>query len=317
VAAVGVVVLAGCSGSEDTQLPEPSETSDSSSSTGTVTALTTTPAPDPDGLAGAWVQMWDGAELLVTDSSAAERQITEVATGAVYEQLDVIYNPTVEGADPSTPRVFDNNPYVTMQPDGTAVVDDCLFETPRAGNQSIWYRGTASMVDGSWRIDSLEVVNQIGCVPRPVADGAIQGYEDYFDAQVAFWDPPDPDHSLLEETTAEPQLSFIRDLLIEHRAEGLALRGRQISHPEIIEVRSAAEVVILDCHELDPEQGLFEMSTGRRVEGVTETEKGDLGLQSAVMLLGEEATWKLSDLQGRDKVDCDLPPTPQGLPVVG
>jgi hypothetical protein len=265
----------------------------------------------------AWVQMWDGVELIVTDPDRAREQVTEVAAVEVYEQLVNLYDPTVEGGNPSTPRTFDNNAVLSGETANTAVIDDCVFESPRAGNQTLWYRGTVSVAGGgSPRIDSLEVVNPIGCVPQELADAAIGAYEGFLDAEVAFWDPADPDHPLVEQTMTDPQLSFIRGLLVEHRADGLVLRGRPVTHPEIIEVRSPDEVVILDCHELDPAQGLFDRDTGARVAGVEEAAAGDLGLQSAVMLRSEEGAWKVSDLQGRDKVDCDFAPTPQGLPSV-
>jgi hypothetical protein len=261
--------------------------------------------------------MWGGVELVVTNPDAAEGAITAVATDAVFDQLVRIYNPTVDGqSDLSTPRTFENNPVVAESSEGVVTIDDCLFETPRAGNRTIWYRGTATFTEGQWQIDGLEVVNHIGCVPAGIAEAAIQGYEDYWDARLVFWDPPDPDHPLVAETLVEPQLSFIRDLLVEHRDRGVALRGRQTSHPEIIEVRSATDVAILDCHDQDPERGVFDLETGERLDDIAPIDEGQRDLHSAVMLL-EGGRWKVSDVQGRSKVDCDYAPTPQGLPVVG
>jgi hypothetical protein len=204
---------------------------------------------------------------------------------------------------------------VEEQADGSAVIDDCLFESPRAGNQTVWYRGSASLHEGSWRVESLDVVNQVGCVPEAVADAALAGYDAYWDARLEFWDPADPDHPLVAETLTGPQLELVRRLLADHQERGLALRGRHTSHYEIIEVRSQAEVVVRDCVDQDPGRGLFVIESGERLDDVAPIEEGQRDFLSAVVVF-EEGRWKVSDVQDRAKTACEYPPSPQGLPVV-
>ncbi|MCP3858925.1 MAG: hypothetical protein GY704_04675, partial [Phycisphaeraceae bacterium] len=111
------------------------------------------------------------------------------------------------------------------------------------------------------------------------------------------------------------QLELINGLLTDHADRGLALRGRATTHPEIIEVRSATEVAILDCSDQDPGRGLFVVETGERLSDIPAVRDGQRDLTSAVMLL-ENGVWKVSDVQGQADVSCDMAPTPQGLPVV-
>lgn len=314
-------LLAACSSSDD-RIAEPTADAVPTSEPTTVptsTEPTSTPAPtaapDPAGATEAWLQLWTGAEKLVTDPDAASEEMLAVASPGVVDQLATIYNPTVASDAASTPRTFDNNPVAEVQADGTVAISDCIFESPKAGNATIWYSGEAAAVDGVWTISSVTLNSEIGCVPATIAADAIAGYEAYWDARVEFWDPADPSNPLVGQTMTGAQLDLIAGLLADHANRGLALRGRATTHPEIIEVRSATEVAILDCSEQDPGRGLFVIETGERLDDIPAVRDGQLDLTSAVMVL-EDGAWKVSDVQGQADVSCDTAPTPQGLPVV-
>ena len=130
-----------------------------------------------------------------------------------------------------------------------------------------------------------------------------------------FWDPANPDSPLISEVLAEPQKGLIVGLLADHQARGVALRGRPTIHPEVIEVRSPTEVVILSCLEPATEYGLYDIDTGDRLDDVPPVRDGQRNLESAVMVF-ENGRWKVSDLQGQVDFACDFAPTDRGLPSV-
>jgi len=318
-----VVTACSSGGADNNAVADPTASVDLPEATGTPTTSasavppTTEPAiaVDPTGAIEAWLTLWQGAEEIVTDPESAESTIGAVAVDSVFDQLDTIYNPSVASSVGNSSRIFDNNPVATEQADGSVAIEDCMFETPKVGNATIWYSGIVRATDGQWRVESLALTSEIGCVPSALAEAAIDGYEAYWDARVLFWDPANPDHPLVRETLSGGQLDLIETLLADHAARGLALRGRAEGNPEVIEVRSPREVAILDCMAQDTARGLFDVATGARLGDVPPVVEGQLDLTSAVMIL-EDGLWKVSDIQGQVDVSCDMAPTPQGLPVV-
>lgn len=303
------------SAAPQTTLAAEASTSEARTETTTTTTAGPTQAPDPIGATRAWLAMWDGVETVVTDPIAAEQRVTEVATAAVFTQLNTIYNPSVGSGVGNSPRAFDNNPIVTQQDDGSVRIQDCIFETPKIGNATILYSGTVRATDGNWQVDSVSLTSEIGCVPSAVEQAVVDGYEAYWDARVSFWDPANPDDPLVGETVTGGQLDLLQTLLADHAARGLALRGRAEDHPEVIKVRSPTEVVVLDCKFQDSGRGLFVTATGERLPDIAPVREGQRDLTSAVMV-AVDGVWKVSDIQGQADVSCDTAPTSQGLPVV-
>jgi len=309
------VISNATSTTPETTLATDAPTTKSTTSTATTTTTEPATAPDPAGATSAWLAMWDGVEMVVTDPIAAEQAVTQVATAAVFAQLNTIYNPSVDSGVGNSTRTFDNNPTATQQDDGSVLIQDCMFETPKIGNATILYSGTVLETDGIWKVESVSLTSEIGCVPSAVEQAVIDGYEAYWDARVSFWDPANPDDPLVEETVTGRQLDLLQKLLADHAARGLALRGRAEDHPEVIEVRSPTEVVILDCKFQDPGRGLFVTATGDRLPDIAPVRDGQRDLTSAVMV-AVDGVWKVSDIQGQADVSCDTAPTSQGLPVV-
>jgi hypothetical protein len=148
-----------------------------------------------------------------------------------------------------------------------------------------------------------------------MADAAIAGYDAYYEAEAEFWDPPDPDSPLVDRVLAEPQKSFIVGLLAQHRTRGVALRGQPTTHPEVIEVQSSIQLVILSCSEPASDYGLYDLGSGERLPDEPLVRDGQRDLQSAVMVF-EHGTWKVSDFQGQVDFSCEFAPTDRGLPSV-
>jgi len=261
--------------------------------------------------------MWEGTELVVSDPAAAREQITAVATDEVFELLDTLFNPDVagDGAVEASPRVFSNHPVIVDTGDGSVAINDCINVTPLETAPFAWYSGAARFDGDAWRIEQVSPEVLSGCVPAVLADEAIAAYEAHWDARTVFWDPADPQHPLVEETTTGTQLELIRGLLVDHQERGLILRGRAETHPEVVQIASATELTILDCMAQDPDRGVYDAATGERTEDIAPIGDGQRDLRSTVMVL-EHGAWKVSDIQGQANVTCDTAPTVQGLPAV-
>jgi hypothetical protein len=197
-----------------------------------------------------------------------------------------------------------------------AIVEDCVLLAPSFTDAvGVWHQADLTRTGQGWIVDAVRIPRAGGCVPKTMADAAIGGYEAYYEAEAEFWDPADPDSQLIDDVLAEPQRSFILNLLEEHEAQGVALRGQPTTHPEVIEVRSPTELVILSCSEPDPDYGLYDVDTGERLPDEPPVRDGQRDLQSAVMVL-EGGTWKVSDLQGQVDFACEFAPTDRALPSV-
>ena len=103
--------------------------------------------------------------------------------------------------------------------------------------------------------------------------------------------------------------------LADHQARGVALRGRPVLHPEMVEVRSPTELVILSCSEPASDYGVYDIDSGERLPDEPPVREGQRDLQSAVMVI-EDDLWKVSDLQGQVDFACEFAPTDRGLPSI-
>jgi hypothetical protein len=197
-----------------------------------------------------------------------------------------------------------------------ASVEDCVLLSPSfTDTVGVWYQADLVRAGPGWVVEAVRIPSGGGCVPGEMADAAIAGYDAYYQAQAEFWDPPDPDSPLVDQVLTEPQRSFIVGLLDQHQTQGVALRGQPTTHPEIIEVQSPTELVVLDCFEPALGFGLYDLETGERIPGDTPVRDGQRNLRSAVMVL-EDDLWKVSDLQGQVDFSCEFAPTERGLPSV-
>lgn len=208
------------------------------------------------------------------------------------------------------------HPTVTTVESDLATVEDCVLLEPSFTDATgVWYLANLARTEAGWSVESLRIPTGGGCVPEEMAVAALAGYRAYYDAQANFWDPPSPDSPLLDEVLAEPQKGFVVQLLEAHLDRGVALRGQPTTHPEVIEVRSPTEAVILDCLEPSLDFGLYDLATGERLPDEPEVLEGQTNLRSAVMVFLNEG-WKVSDLQGQVDFECEFAPTERGLPSV-
>ncbi|MDH3571621.1 MAG: hypothetical protein OER89_15730, partial [Gemmatimonadota bacterium] len=232
--------------------------------------------------------------------------LAELATPEVAERL--IFTLQETG---SARRTVTNMPVVgEPAADGSMEINDCLLlQPPVTAVQANWYSGVADVGDdGLLRLTALEPESLTGCVPAAIADAVLVDYEDYWDAAVEYWVPADADHPRLAETATGAHYDLIFELLVDHEARGLELRGRPETHPEVFEYRSPTEVVIVDCQLTDPERGLFVTATGERLPDVAPIVPGQRDARQVTLLL-EDGRWKVSDRQAQVDFECQFAPS--------
>lgn len=165
-------------------------------------------------------------------------------------------------------------------------------------------------------ITEISVINLEPCVPRSIADAAIDGYQDFWDSFDTIFDPATSDPELLAETTTGGYRSFATGLIDDFRRDGQILRGQPTTAPEFFEIASVTELVIVDCQDVNPELGVYVAATGERTDIVPPIEEGELDLQQATMVV-EGGIWKIEDLQGAGDVECRTTNRPQTLTIAG
>ena len=325
VALAALLFLGACTsngaGDSTTTLSIPQSTSSStdppstSTSTSTSTAVSTTLPPTQDVI-DAWSAYWDAwAEVRASDDLDPAPLNALASVDVVEGALTLFERQRTSGLGAVQTEVSLHATVTDSDPD-KASIEDCVLLSPSFTNAvGVWYQADLSRTDQGWVVAAVRIPSGGGCVPEEMAEAAITGYEAYYEAQAEFWDPPDPDNSLLDQVLLEPQKSFIVDLVKEHQAQGVALRGSPATHPEVIEVRSPTELVILDCFEPAPDFGLYDVDTGERIPGDVPVREGQRNLRSAVMVL-DEGRWKVSDFQGQVDFACEFAPTERGLPSV-
>lgn len=257
----------------------------------------------------AWVTVWASDDL---DPGPLEPVAApDVVTGviALFERQRSSGSGPVQTEIALHPKVTDSGP-------DRATLEDCVLLVPSFTDAvGVWYQADLTRTGEDWIVEAIRITTTGGCVPADVADAAIAAYQAYYAALPEFWDPPDPQHPLIMEVLAEPRLSNVVDLLEEHEARGVSFRSRPNTHPEVIEVRSATELVILDCYEPDSTDGFYDLATGERLPDPPPVRVGQRNIRSVVMVL-QEGKWKSSDFQGQVDFTCEFAPTERGLPSV-
>jgi hypothetical protein len=267
-------------------------------------------------LAAAWSSYWQAWATVRASDDLDPGPLEAVASADVVDGAISLFELQRSSGQAPVETDFELHPVIeTVEPD-RATVEDCVLLTPSFTEAvGVWHEADFVRTDQGWIVDEIRIRSAGGCVPKEMADAAISGYEAYYEAEAEFWDPPDPTSSLIVEVLTDPQNSFIVGLLEEHQSQGIALRGQPTTHPEVTEVRSPTEVVILSCSEPDPSYGLYDIGTGERLPDEPPVQDGQRDLQSAVMVL-DGALWKVSDLQGQVDFECEFAPTDRGLPSV-
>lgn len=322
---VGVVVsavLSGCSAplkAGSTTFPATTSASPSSTTSSTPpdagrSTTTTTLPPDPTtAVVAAWGDFWSAWADLRASANPVVDPIEEVAAPAVVASVLTVLERQIASSGPVETEIA-TRPSVRIASRTSATLEDCVLLVPSITESvGVWYLAELEDDGTGWKVVSLQIEDPTGCVPAEVADEAISAYQSYYEAEAEFWNPPDPDDQLIADVLANPQRAFVMALLADHEARGVGFRNAADHHPEVIEVRSATELVILDCYELAADYGLYDLESGERLSDELEVRPGQRNLRSAVMVF-EDGRWKASDFQGQVDLECEFAPTERGLP---
>ena len=324
VALAALLMLAACSSSgasestttTPTSVSTTADLTTSSTTTSILVTTTTTALPPDDDVIEAWGAYWNAWAEMRASEDLDGSSLESVASSTVIDGALALFDRERTSGPDSVETEVVLHPTVTDLDADRATVEDCVLLMPSfTDNVGVWHQADLVRIEQGWRVDAIRIPRGGACVPREMSEAAIAGYEAYYAAEAEFWDPPDPTHPMLNEVLADPQRSFIVALLEEHAEQGVALRGQPTTHPEVIEVRSPTELVILSCSEPDPDYGLYDVASGERLPDEAPVRDGQRDLQSAVMVL-EDGTWKVSDLQGQVDFACEFAPTDRGLPSV-
>ena len=318
-----LLVVAACDSSsaeiDPTVSPSSSNpTRSTGASTSTiVTSTTTTTAPDAsDEVLAAWGSFWERWATVRASDNLDRAPLDAVAEAGVVDGVVALFERQRESGLGAVTTEVVNHAKVTEVGSAEAVVEDCVLLSPSfTDDAGVWYEADLRDSGSGWLVVDLRILAGSGCVPEVMASEAIAAYGSFYEGWTTFFDPPDPDHPLIGEVLAEPQRSLVVDLLDDYEARGAALRGEPTTHPEVIEVRSATELVILDCNEPDIDYGVYDLETGERLADEPAVREGQRNLRSAVMVF-ENGKWKSSDFQGQVDFACEFAPTERGLPSV-
>ena len=325
VAIAAILVISACTSSGSSESTTTSSirpvtsthTGPPSTSTSTSTLITVTSTlPPAEDVVDAWSAYWDAWVEVRASDDLDPVPLEVVAVSHVVDGALIIFErQRSSGLGPLETEVVLHPTVTDFEPD-RASVEDCVLLSPSfTDTVGVWYQADLTLTEQGWVVDAVRIPSGGGCVPEEMADAAIAGYEAFYAGWYNFWDPANPDSPQIGEVLTEPQKTLIIDLLTDHQARNVALRGRPILHPEVIEVRSPTELVILSCLEPDSDYGLYDVNSGERLDDVPAVQAGQRNLESAVMVL-EDGLWKVSDLQGQVDFACEFAPTNRGLPSV-
>lgn len=257
-AAAAVLAVAGCSGTPGEPVP-PSSTA----------ATPTEPPPEaPDGEATEpSLSQSEQVAALWEDYHAAylEQLGAEQIDPAAFDGLAV--DPEAVAAQLTTERDALGNrlvsvevehwPEVRVVSDGReAEVTDCVIasqypatrgEEATATASSLWQVSVINAEDG-WRVQSATAHGHL-CIAAELNTELLSAYERWTEARKDWFDPPDPDHPLLDEVMTEPGLADMRANLEQLREEGIAVEDPRsdLSHAVVSDL-GIGTARVTDCY---------------------------------------------------------------------
>ena len=163
--------------------------------------------------------------------------------------------------------------------EGSATLEDCyrldLIEYGADTDEQVADRGGARFEatavlrhgeDGRWVV--TEFAEGDVCAPANIATTVTDRYLAFWDALWDAADPPDPDHPGLADTAAGDHLVGLQAQLTQLRDDGHVRRGRGIESPVVVYVTAHdTQALVRDCVEENPETGVYDATSGDRIDG--------------------------------------------------
>jgi hypothetical protein len=192
-----------------------------------------------------------------------------------------------------------------------AEVADCAIVAQHPDGQSdsvatitIGWEANAVVTDDGWRIQDARQLD-LFCIAEELNAQLLDAYRAFREAKDAAWDPPDPDHPDLERTMAGRQLEFIRDLLDEHRREGIVIRDPAPTDNAVVFDVGIGTATVSDCTEQVEGYGAFDLETGERLNDlIAPVEPGRLDAQSVDLERQTDGRWKVVNQAASRGTDC-------------
>jgi hypothetical protein len=280
----GSLALAACTSTGDANpAANPPEEDPPATAGDGAPAETAEPEPEPPTEEEVVAAAYDGFLGALTAAMAAGDpdlpELAEHATGAglVSAQAMVV---SITTADRVARGEFVPSIESIELEGGRAELEDCyradIVEFDAETDEQVADRGgarfeaTAALErqNDSWIV--TDFVQGDVCAPAEIAATVEDRYLAFWDALWSAADPPDPDHAGLVDTAAGEHLAGVQAQLHQLREEGRVRRGRGTENPVVVYVTAGdTEAVVRDCIEEDPDGGLYDSSTGERVEGGT------------------------------------------------
>lgn len=234
--------------------------------------------------------------------------------------------------EPRLPQTF--LPQISIDDTGTvADIEDCsLFSFPLVDSPYIRLSGRASAVEtnpnggvnadspangnNGWLITELDVRPAEHCIPGDVAAEILTAYEQFWDRELIFSDPPDPRHPLIEQTLTGRRLQRKRAVLEWQVENNASYRGRPTTSPGISEIQPGIAIVI-DCQTPDPSTGFYDRVTDQRRPELPPPTPGQTDLVQTWLEL-DDGRWKVEFSGVEADSGCDPAIPPNGtMEIVG
>lgn len=203
-----------------------------------------------------------------------------------------------------------------------ARIEDCILVASQTASQpdsaplvtsQVW-TGTAVKTSSGWVLDDLSI-GVHNCVPPDLNRELLDAYRAYHNAWTRAWDPPNPQHPLLEQTMTGHRLEEIRRLLEEDQAAGIVFRDPHdpLENAVVFDL-GIGEATVSDCHPAHEEYGAYDLDTGQRLDDeVPPPRPGQLNLTSVDLVLTSDADgWKVAESASLTDTNCE----PRGTPYV-
>lgn len=260
--------------------------------------LTTSEEPDPTAFASLATE--SGAEAIIDLIVVGRGDVPLVVTGSEFWPEIIVG----AGGDEAT-------------------VSDCLLVEQRGEAQAdadstvvtqMW-SGTLMISDGKWLVDEISP-GETDCLPADLNTQLLDAYFAWDSAKNSWWDPPDPDHPLIEEVMIGGGRETMRDQLTQHRDDGIVIRDTHDPRTNaVVDRLGIGTAWITDCYPAD-EGGLqaFDSATGELREDLTPPpESGQLDRMVVNLERTEQGVWKVAGWRSGRDATCEPGETPYAV----
>lgn len=314
---VTATLLVACTGtSPPTADPTASDIGPTRSASPRATGSPAAAGPD-EGPAPTWEAFH--AERLAQLSLGGEPDRSGFATLATEQGVDVGVDLVAAGRSDIAGDVSEHAmwPSVEVAPDGqTATVADCIIvaaSSPDATARTQAWTGELVLTDEGWRVDAA-APGADDCVPASMADEALAAYRAWLDGIDSWWDPADPEHPRLESVMTGDGIDDMREVLTQHRDEGVVVRDSHDPVNAVVFEVGIDEVTVSDCWPaaVGNELAAFDAETGDRLDELSPIPDGDRTDRLQVDLVRDDDQWLVAGWLSRNGAEC----TPGGTPYV-